>query len=104
MSDEFITKFSRFADEIGEYLAKNLIIGEVVVEEKSDGSYVSNWDLNIQNFGRFCRRAYMTIVWELDFYSRPILDENKKKIWELLICDRQRQKEWVKELTDMLNG
>ncbi|MDJ0571950.1 MAG: Tab2/Atab2 family RNA-binding protein [Pleurocapsa sp. MO_192.B19] len=26
-------------------------------------------------------------VWELDFYSRPILDENGKKIWEVLICE-----------------
>ncbi len=35
--------------------------------------------------------------WELDFYSRPVLDENNKKIWELLICDRDRAFEWVKE-------
>ena len=27
------------------------------------------------------------IIWELDFYSRPILDENKKKLWEVLICE-----------------
>ncbi|MGB5771292.1 MAG: Tab2/Atab2 family RNA-binding protein [Crocosphaera sp.] len=26
-------------------------------------------------------------VWELDFYSRPILNENKKKQWEVLICE-----------------
>ena len=26
-------------------------------------------------------------VWELDFYSRPILDENSKKKWEVLICE-----------------
>ena len=26
-------------------------------------------------------------VWELDFYSRPILDENGKKLWEVLICE-----------------
>lgn len=26
-------------------------------------------------------------IWELDFYSRPILDERKKKLWELLICE-----------------
>lgn len=26
-------------------------------------------------------------IWELDFYSRPILDENNKKQWELLICE-----------------
>eukprot|EP00210_Caulerpa_lentillifera_P002491 g2388.t1 len=25
--------------------------------------------------------------WELDFCSRPLLDERKKKVWELLICD-----------------
>lgn len=29
----------------------------------------------------------MTTVWELDFYSRPILDENKKKVWEVLIAE-----------------
>jgi hypothetical protein len=29
----------------------------------------------------------MGIVWELDFYSRPILDENQKKIWEVLVCE-----------------
>lgn len=26
-------------------------------------------------------------IWELDFYSCPILDENKKKLWEILICE-----------------
>ncbi|MFP4104435.1 Tab2 family RNA-binding protein [Coleofasciculus sp.] len=29
----------------------------------------------------------MTIIWELDFYSRPILDDNQKKLWEVLICE-----------------
>jgi hypothetical protein len=29
----------------------------------------------------------MATVWEIDFYSRPILDENGKKLWELLICE-----------------
>ncbi|MBW4650028.1 MAG: Tab2/Atab2 family RNA-binding protein [Kastovskya adunca ATA6-11-RM4] len=29
----------------------------------------------------------MSTVWELDFYSRPILDENQKKVWEVLICE-----------------
>ncbi|MEB3340355.1 Tab2/Atab2 family RNA-binding protein [Okeania sp.] len=28
----------------------------------------------------------MANIWELDFYSRPILDERQKKLWELLIC------------------
>jgi hypothetical protein len=28
----------------------------------------------------------MTTIWELDFYSRPVLDENQKKLWEVLIC------------------
>ncbi|MEL6494778.1 MAG: Tab2/Atab2 family RNA-binding protein [Cyanobacteria bacterium J06623_7] len=31
------------------------------------------------------------IVWELDFYSRPILDENGKKRWEVLICESPNQ-------------
>ncbi|MBW4553805.1 MAG: Tab2/Atab2 family RNA-binding protein [Aphanocapsa sp. GSE-SYN-MK-11-07L] len=38
----------------------------------------------------------MSTIWELDFYSRPLLDENQKKIWELLICDPQRRFEFVK--------
>jgi len=29
-------------------------------------------------------------VWEMDFCSRPILDERKKKVWELLICTPDR--------------
>ncbi len=29
----------------------------------------------------------MATVWELDFYSRPILDERQKKVWEVLICE-----------------
>lgn len=29
----------------------------------------------------------MTIIWELDFYSRPLLDENQKKLWEVLVCE-----------------
>ena len=29
----------------------------------------------------------MGTVWELDFYSRPILDERQKKQWEVLICE-----------------
>lgn len=29
----------------------------------------------------------MIRIWELDFYSRPLLDEDGKKIWEVLICE-----------------
>lgn len=29
----------------------------------------------------------MAVIWELDFYSRPILDQDQKKIWEILICE-----------------
>lgn len=29
----------------------------------------------------------MTTIWELDFYSRPVLDENQKKLWEMLVCE-----------------
>lgn len=29
----------------------------------------------------------MGTIWELDFYSRPILDDNNKKIWEVLLCE-----------------
>lgn len=33
-------------------------------------------------------------VWELDFCSRPIVDERGKKVWELLICDPDRSFEY----------
>ncbi|MFM7888236.1 MAG: Tab2/Atab2 family RNA-binding protein [Pseudanabaena sp.] len=39
----------------------------------------------------------MLKIWELDFYSRPVLDASNKKVWELLICDRDRQFEWIRE-------
>ncbi len=29
----------------------------------------------------------MVSVWELDFYSRPLLDEQQKRRWEVLICE-----------------
>ena len=29
----------------------------------------------------------MATIWELDFYSRPILDDRQKKKWEVLICE-----------------
>lgn len=29
----------------------------------------------------------MGSIWELDFYSRPILDANQKKVWEVLVCE-----------------
>jgi hypothetical protein len=29
----------------------------------------------------------MATIWELDFYSRPVLDDNQKKLWELLVCE-----------------
>lgn len=37
----------------------------------------------------------MTSHLELDFYSRPILDENEKKLWEVLICDGDRTVEYA---------
>lgn len=33
----------------------------------------------------------MGTIWELDFYSRPIVDENNKKIWEILICESPQE-------------
>ena len=29
----------------------------------------------------------MNVIWELDFYSRPILDDRQKKRWEVLVCE-----------------
>jgi len=35
------------------------------------------------------------VIWELDFFSRPVLDSNNKKIWELLICNSDRSWQFV---------
>jgi hypothetical protein len=29
----------------------------------------------------------MGMIWELDFYSRPLVDDQNKKVWEVLICE-----------------
>ncbi|MEH1852095.1 MAG: Tab2/Atab2 family RNA-binding protein [Nostoc sp.] len=29
----------------------------------------------------------MGSIWEIDFYSRPVLDANQKKVWEVLVCE-----------------
>ncbi|HLO84046.1 MAG TPA: Tab2/Atab2 family RNA-binding protein [Nostocaceae cyanobacterium] len=41
----------------------------------------------------------MGSIWELDFYSRPILDENQKKVWEVLVCESPQD---VRTKTDTL--
>ena len=33
----------------------------------------------------------MGSIWELDFYSRPIVDDKQKKVWEVLICETPTQ-------------
>jgi len=40
----------------------------------------------------------MQKIWELDFYSRPILDENGKKVWEVLLCESPLQIEQTEPL------
>ena len=34
-------------------------------------------------------------TWELDFCSRPMVDERGKKVWELLVCSPDRSFEWA---------
>lgn len=38
----------------------------------------------------------MTEAWEIDFYSRPILDEQGKKLWEVLVCNGSRTFEFAR--------
>jgi RNA-binding protein Tab2/Atab2 len=38
----------------------------------------------------------MVDIWEIDFYSRPILDEQGKKLWEVLICNAERTFEFAR--------
>lgn len=54
-------------------------------EMQTTESFSSNEDLTI---------VPQSLEWELDFSSRPLLDERKKKVWELLICDPERTFEY----------
>jgi RNA-binding protein Tab2/Atab2 len=38
----------------------------------------------------------MAEIWEIDFYSRPILDEQGKKLWEILVCNGSRTFEFAR--------
>lgn len=40
------------------------------------------------------REVPQASTWEIDFCSRPMLDERGKKVWELLICDPEREFEY----------
>lgn len=47
---------------------------------------VASYDENRYKVAKLLRHN-MGSIWELDYYSRPILDENNKKVWEVLICE-----------------
>ena len=38
------------------------------------------------------------IIWEIDFYSRPVLDSRRKKIWELIIVDSQNTFQHIEQV------
>ncbi|APB34168.1 hypothetical protein GlitD10_1842 [Gloeomargarita lithophora Alchichica-D10] len=31
------------------------------------------------------------VIWEVDFYARPVVDDQGKKLWELLLCNPQAE-------------
>lgn len=35
------------------------------------------------------------VIWQADFYRRPLKDSSGQPLWELLVCDETRQFEWV---------
>jgi len=39
----------------------------------------------------------MTLIWELDFYSRPILDETGKRLWEVVLCEAPNRVDQILE-------
>jgi hypothetical protein len=47
---------------------------------------MATWQATRETLEKFMGR-----VWELDYYSRPIIDEAGKKLWEVLICETQTQ-------------
>lgn len=50
-------------------------------------------------------RERLSREWELDCYSRPVLGEDGKKLWELLICDALGQQRIVERLpSNMVNS
>lgn len=61
----------------------------VVVRGSAEGGALANAAVDLTQTG-----VPTSNVWELDFCSRPILDERGKKVWELLICDPSRSFEY----------
>jgi hypothetical protein len=50
--------------------------------------------LQLQPEASSSKNLPLSNVWEIDFCSRPLLDERNKKVWELLICDPDRTFEY----------
>jgi hypothetical protein len=42
------------------------------------------------------------IVWEIDFFSRPVVDENGKKLWELIVVDQKGSFEHIETVPNNL--
>lgn len=55
---------------------------------------VTSVDSDASTSGQSHKAVPKATVWEIDFCSRPLLDERGKKIWELLICDTDRNFEY----------
>jgi len=43
-----------------------------------------------------------SIVWEVDFFSRPVVDDNGKKLWELIVVDQKNNFEHVETVPNNL--
>jgi len=42
---------------------------------------------NVKITKQAAQHKVMGAIWEIDFYSRPLVDERQKKVWELLVCE-----------------
>lgn len=43
-----------------------------------------------------------SLIWEVDFFSRPVVDENGKKLWELIVVDQNKNFEHVETVPNNL--
>mmetsp|Transcript_6323 Transcript_6323/g.15274 ORF Transcript_6323/g.15274 Transcript_6323/m.15274 type:complete len:338 (+) Transcript_6323:2-1015(+) len=57
---------------------------------------------NIINFFMKNESMEEEIIWEIDFFSRPVIDENGKKLWELIVVDQKGNFEHIETVPNNL--
>ncbi|KAJ7298607.1 hypothetical protein O6H91_Y530700 [Diphasiastrum complanatum] len=79
-------------DNSSRVLVSDAVTGRELAAAPST-SAVERYDNGYGQVATLARTADPSSIseWEMDFCSRPILDDRGKKVWELVVCDSRRQ-------------